>query len=136
AEAIQNRDVKGSHLVSNAGFIRDRDALSQAAKQLLNLEGITTTAVFAIADNTIHLVARSKDIRMNIGNVLQDAFGEIGEVVGHSTEATVAIPLGIFTGLESSEGKRDTLLDLTENAVRTKLFAAMGVEGGESTNGG
>jgi nanoRNase/pAp phosphatase (c-di-AMP/oligoRNAs hydrolase) len=101
----------------------------------LNLEGITTTAVFAIADNTIHLVARSKDIRMNIGNVLQDAFGDIGEAVGHSTEATVEIPLGIFTGLETSEGKRDTLLDLTENAVRTKLFAAMGVEGGESTNG-
>jgi nanoRNase/pAp phosphatase (c-di-AMP/oligoRNAs hydrolase) len=136
AEAIQNRDVKGSHLVSNAGFIRDRDALSQAAKQLLNLEGITTTAVFAIADNTIHLVARSKDIRMNIGNLLQDAFGGTGEVVGHSTEATVEIPLGIFTGLESSEGKRDTLLELTENAVRTKLFAAMGVEGGESANGG
>jgi nanoRNase/pAp phosphatase (c-di-AMP/oligoRNAs hydrolase) len=135
AEAINNRDVKGSHLVSNAGFIRDRDALSQAAKQMLNLEGITTTAVFAIADNTIHLVARSKDIRMNIGNVLQDAFGEMGEIVGHSTEATAEIPLGIFTGLETSEGKRDTLLDLTENAVRTKLFAAMGVEGGESANG-
>ncbi|MDR9382189.1 MAG: DHH family phosphoesterase, partial [Natronomonas sp.] len=28
AEAIRSRDVKGSHLVSNAGFIRDRDALS------------------------------------------------------------------------------------------------------------
>jgi nanoRNase/pAp phosphatase (c-di-AMP/oligoRNAs hydrolase) len=73
---------------------------------------------------------------MNIGNVLQDAFGEMGEVVGHSTEATAEIPLGIFTGLETSEDRRETLLDLTENAVRTKLFAAMGVEGGESANGG
>ncbi|MCY4732351.1 NAD-binding protein [Natronomonas gomsonensis] len=132
AEAIRNREVKGSHLVSNAGFIRDRDALSQAAQHLLNLEGITTSAVFAIADDTIYLAARSKDIRMNIGNVLQDAFGEIGEVVGHSTDASAEIPLGIFTGLEITGDNRETLLSLTEEAVRTKLFEAMGVEGGSS----
>jgi nanoRNase/pAp phosphatase (c-di-AMP/oligoRNAs hydrolase) len=128
AEAIRNREVKGSHLVSNAGFIRDRDALAQAAQHLLNLEGITTTAVFAIADDTIYLAARSKDIRMNIGKVLHDAFGEMGDTAGHSTDASVEIPLGIFTGIEESEDTRDTLLALTEEAVRTKLFEAMGVE--------
>jgi len=135
AEAIRNREVSGSHLVSNAGFIRDRDALSQAAQHLLNLEGITTTAVFAIADDTIYLAARSKDIRMNIGKVLDDAFGDIGEAKGHSTDASVEIPLGIFTGIETSEDNRDTLLDLTEQAVRQKLFDAMGVESGESNGG-
>jgi nanoRNase/pAp phosphatase (c-di-AMP/oligoRNAs hydrolase) len=135
AEAIRNREVKGSHLVSNAGFIRDRDALSQAAQHLLNLEGITTSAVFAIADDTIYLAARSKDIRMNIGKVLQDAFDDVGEVVGHSTDAAAEIPLGIFTGLEVSGDNRDTLLQLTEEAVRSKLFEAMGVESGDSSNG-
>ncbi|MDS0299014.1 DHH family phosphoesterase [Halogeometricum sp. S1BR25-6] len=134
AEAIQNRDVQGSHLVSNAGFIRDRDALGQAAQHLLNLEGVTTTAVFGIVDNNIYLSARSKDIRMNIGNVLQDAFQGIGEAGGHSTQGDVEIPLGIFTGIETSEDNRDTLLQLTEEAVRKKLFAAMGVES-ESGNG-
>jgi nanoRNase/pAp phosphatase (c-di-AMP/oligoRNAs hydrolase) len=135
ADAIRNREVQGSHLVSNAGFIRDRDALSQAAQHLLNLEGITTTAVFAIADDTIYLTARSKDIRMNIGSVLDDAFGETGDVVGHSTDASVEIALGIFTGIEATEENRDTLLELTEQAVRAKLFAAMGVESG-GENGG
>ena len=135
AEAITNREVQGSHLITNAGFIRDRDALSQAAQQLLNLEGITTTAVFGIVDDTIHLSARSKDIRLNIGNVLTDAFGEIGEAAGHSTQASVEIPLGIFTGLESSEGNRTTLLDLAEEAVTRKLFDAMGVESETSSNG-
>jgi nanoRNase/pAp phosphatase (c-di-AMP/oligoRNAs hydrolase) len=134
AEAIRNREVKGSHLVSNAGFIRDRDALAQAAQHLLNLEGITTTAVFAIADDTIYLAARSKDIRMNIGKVLNDAFGDMGETAGHSTDASVEIPLGIFTGIEASEGTRDTLLELTEEAVRSKLFEAMGVD--SDSNGG
>ncbi len=133
AEAITSRDVQGSHLVTNAGFIRDRDALTQAAQHLLNLEGITTTAVFGIADDTIFLAARSKDIRMNIGNVLQDAFDDIGEAAGHSTQASAEIPLGIFTGIETSEDNRDTLLSLTEEAVKKKLFEAMGVDG--ETNG-
>jgi nanoRNase/pAp phosphatase (c-di-AMP/oligoRNAs hydrolase) len=141
AEAIRNRDVQGSHLVSNAGFIRDKTAVSQAAQQLLNLEGITTTAVFAVTDDTIHLAARSKDIRMNIGSVLAEAFGDIGEAKGHSTDATAEIPLGIFTGIETNGDSRETLLRLTEQAVKTKLFEAMGVdvevEGGtEPPNGG
>jgi nanoRNase/pAp phosphatase (c-di-AMP/oligoRNAs hydrolase) len=136
AEAITNREVQGSHLVTNAGFIRDREALTQAAQHLLNLEGITTTAVFGISDETIYLAARSKDIRMNIGNVLADAFGDIGESAGHSTQASVEIPLGIFTGIETSEENRETLLELTEQAVKTKLFDAMGVESAsESANG-
>jgi nanoRNase/pAp phosphatase (c-di-AMP/oligoRNAs hydrolase) len=142
AEAIRNRDVQGSHLVTNAGFIRDKTAVSQAAQQLLNLEGITTTAVFAVTDDTIHLAARSKDIRMNIGAVLSDAFGGIGEARGHATDATAEIPLGIFTGLEGDGASRDTLLTLTERAVKAKLFEAMGVDvemegnGSESSNGG
>ncbi|QLC34546.1 NAD-binding protein [Halarchaeum sp. CBA1220] len=128
AEAITNRDVQGSHLVSDAGFIRNRDALAQAAQQLLNLEGITTTAVFGIVDDTIYLAARSKDIRMNIGKVLQDAFSEIGDAGGHSTQGSAEIPLGIFTGIETSEENRETLLQLTEEAVKRKLFNAMGVD--------
>jgi nanoRNase/pAp phosphatase (c-di-AMP/oligoRNAs hydrolase) len=133
AEAIQNREVRSSHLVSNAGFVRDRDALGQAAQHLLDLEGITSTAVFGIADDTIYLAARSKDIRMNIGTVLGEAFSDSGEAVGHSTQAAVEIPLGIFTGIETSEDNRETLLALADEAVKKKLFDAMGVEVGNKS---
>jgi nanoRNase/pAp phosphatase (c-di-AMP/oligoRNAs hydrolase) len=137
AEAIQNREVQGSHLFSTAGFIRDREALAQAAQHLLNLEGITTTAVLGIADEKIYLAARSKDIRLNIGNVLDEAFSEMGDAAGHSTQGSLEIPLGIFTGIEASGENRDTLLHLTEEAVRRKLFDALGVEGGsgDGSNG-
>ena len=128
AEAIHNREVGGSHLVSNAGFVRDQDALSQAAQHLLNLEGVTTTAVFAIADDAIYLTARSKDIRVDIGRILEEAFDGTGEVAGHSTEASAEIPLGIFTGVDIGEGSRETLLGLTEDAVKSQLFDAMGFE--------
>jgi nanoRNase/pAp phosphatase (c-di-AMP/oligoRNAs hydrolase) len=135
AEAITNREVQGSHLVSNAGFVSNREALAQAAQHLLNLEGITTTGVFGIADDTIYVAARSKDIRIDIGNILQEAYGDIGRPTGHSTQAVAEIPLGIFTGIETTDENRDTLLSLTEEAVKQKLFDAMGVEV-ESENGG
>ncbi|HET7323546.1 MAG TPA: DHH family phosphoesterase [Halococcus sp.] len=128
AEAIRNREVNGSYLISSAGFIHDRDALAQAAQHLLNLEGVTTTAVFAIDDEQITLSARSKDIRLNIRDLLEEAFSEAGETVGHSTDATVTIPLGIFTGIETNDDNRETLLRLTEKAIRRKLFSAMGVD--------
>jgi len=134
AEAIRNREVDGSHLVSNAGFVRDQDALSQAAQHLLSMEGVTTTAVFAIADDVIHLTARSKDIRVDIGRLLEEAFGDTGEVAGHSTEATAEIPLGIFTGIEVSEDNRETLLTLTDEAVKAKLLEVMGFD--SNGNGG
>jgi len=58
----------------------------------------------------------------------------MGDAAGHSTQGSLEIPLGIFTGIESSGDNRDTLLNLTE-AVRRKLFDALGVEGGsESRN--
>jgi len=136
AEAITNRDVSGSHLVSNAGFVRDRDALAQAAQHLLDLEGITTTAVFGIIDDTIYLAARSKDIRLNIVNTLQDAFGDTGEAAGHSTQASAEIPLGLFTSIDASEDNRETLLNLAEEAVKRKLYDAIGVDGSSGSGNG
>jgi len=135
AEAIQNREVRGSHLISNAGFVRDREALSQAAQQLLDLEGITTSAVFGIVDDTITLAARSKDIRINIGSVLRDAFSDVGEAAGHSKQGSAEVPLGLFTGLETTESNRDTLLQLSAEAVRRKLFDTMGLESSSSGSG-
>lgn len=132
AEAIQNREVQGSHLISNAGFVRDRDALAQAAQHLLDLEGITTTAVFGIMEETIYIAARSRDIRMNIRNTLQEAFGDSAEAVGHSTQASAEIELGIFTGIEASEDNRETLLQLAGEAVKSKLFDAIGVDSGSN----
>ncbi len=136
AEAITNREVQGSHLVSNAGYVRDQEVLAQSAKHLLDLEGITTTAVFGVGENTIYLAARSKDIRVDIGRVLEEAFSDTGEVWGHTNQSTVEIPLGIFTGIETTDENRDTLLDLTEEAVKRKLFEAMGVEVSNGSNGG
>jgi nanoRNase/pAp phosphatase (c-di-AMP/oligoRNAs hydrolase) len=121
--AIKNRQVNGSYLMSNVGSIRDRDALPQAADYLLNLEGVTTTIIFGLTEDTIHLSGRSKDARVNVGVVMREAFGEeYGG--GHATSAGAQIPLGVFSGTKD----KHTLMKLVEEAVVKKLFEVIGVD--------
>ncbi len=121
--AIKNRQVTGSYLISNVGSVRDRDALPQAADYLLNLEGVTTTIIFGLTEDTIHLSGRSKDVRVNVGEVMREAFGE-AYGGGHATSAGAQIPLGVFSGTKD----KHTLMKLVEEAVVKKLFEVIGVE--------
>ena len=47
-KAIQNREVRGSYLLSFVEYITDRDSLPQAAELMLQLEGVSTVLVFGI----------------------------------------------------------------------------------------
>jgi len=119
--AITNRAVRGTYLVSNCGFIQDRDALPQAAEFLLKLEGVSTTLCFGIQDDQIHLSGRSNDSRLNLGELLQKAFGE-KNAGGHAQSAGGQVPLGIL-GDTDDKGE---LLNLVEKAVTKQFFAAVG----------
>jgi nanoRNase/pAp phosphatase (c-di-AMP/oligoRNAs hydrolase) len=121
--AIKNRHVSGSYLISNVGSVRDRDALPQAADYLLNLEGVTTTIIFGLTEDTIHLSCRSKDARVNVGVVMREAFGEVYGG-GHATSAGAQIPLGVFSGTKD----KNTLMKLVDEAVVKKLFDVIGVD--------
>ncbi len=124
-EAIKNRQVKGSYLISNVGTIRDRDALAQAADYLLTLEGITTSLVFGLGEDRIYISGRSRDDRVNIGKVMQDAFGE-DKAGGHATLAGAQIPLGVFSGTKDKQ----TLLKLAEEAVVKRFLSVVGMQKG------
>ncbi len=124
-EAIKNREIKGSYLISNVGTIRDREALAQAADYLLNLEGITTTIVFGIGEDHIYISGRSRDVRVNIGKVMRDAFGE-DKAGGHAMLAGAQIPLGVFGGTKDKQ----TLLKLAEEVVVKRLLSVIGIQEG------
>ncbi|VVB95638.1 manganese-dependent inorganic pyrophosphatase [uncultured archaeon] len=124
-EAIKNREIKGSYLISNVGTIRDRDTLAQAADYLLTLEGITTTIVFGLGEDQINISGRSRDIRVNIGKVMRDAFGE-DKAGGHATLAGAQIPLGVFGGTKDKQ----TLLKLAEEVVVKRLLSVIGIQEG------
>lgn len=122
-EAISNRQVIGSYLLTNVGVVRDRDTLPQAADYLLNLEGVSTSIVFGVSEERIFLSGRSNDIRVNLGDVLKKAFGDEA-AGGHSNAAGAQIPLGVFSDIKD----RQTLLRLVNEAVVKKFLNAIGVD--------
>jgi len=96
AEAVRNRTVRGSVLISGIGRTSERDALPQAADYLTTLEGVETAIVFGIVKDGIQISARSTDSRIHIGNVLDGAFSDVGTAGGHREMAGGEVPLGIF----------------------------------------
>ncbi|HNQ30799.1 MAG TPA: DHH family phosphoesterase [Methanoregulaceae archaeon] len=109
--AIANRKIQSGYLFSNVGFIRNRDALPQAADLLITLEGVNTALIYGISDEAIIMSARNRDVRLHIGNVLKEAFGTMGEAGGHPTMAAAVIPLSFFSLAKS---KADLLSLVTE----------------------
>jgi len=122
--AIRNKKIEGSYLISNVGFVHDRDTLPRSADYLLKLEGIATVLVFGIAEDRIVISARSKDIRINIGDIIQKSFGDIGSAGGHQKTAAAQIPLGVFSGVKD----KAILMKLTEEAITRRFRAAVGME--------
>jgi nanoRNase/pAp phosphatase (c-di-AMP/oligoRNAs hydrolase) len=121
--AIRNKRIRGSYLVSFVEFISDRDALPQAAEMMLQLEGVYTVLVFGINGDKVQLSARSSDTRVNLGLILQSAFGKLNSG-GHATMAAGSINLGIL----GDANDRTSLLKVTSDAIRKKFFSAVGAE--------
>ena len=124
AKAIINRRIYKNVVISNVGFITNRDAIAESADFLLRLEGITTVLVFGIVDDRIEISARTRDVRVNVGAVLREAFGDIGSAGGHSQSGGARIPLGIFKLAKD----RNSLLRLAEEAITEKFLEALKVK--------
>jgi nanoRNase/pAp phosphatase (c-di-AMP/oligoRNAs hydrolase) len=123
-EAIKNRRTIGSLLLANAGFIRDRDTLPQAADHLLKLEGVATVLVYGLAKDVVNISGRNKDIRINLGEAMETSFGDIGEAGGHPTAAAAKINLGLFGDAKD----KGSLLKLAEEAITDRFLKVVGVE--------
>ncbi|EMA18704.1 MULTISPECIES: DHH family phosphoesterase [Haloarcula] len=122
ADAIENRTVRGSVLISHVGRTGERDALPQAADYLATLEGVETAIVFGIVEDTIQLSARSTDSRVNIGDVLSESLGDVGSAGGHREMAGGEVPLGIFADYTSDDA---VLVDIVEQVISARLFAGL-----------
>jgi nanoRNase/pAp phosphatase (c-di-AMP/oligoRNAs hydrolase) len=128
--AIANRRIQSGYLFSNVGYVRNRDALPQAADLLITLEGINTALVYGISDEAIIMSARNRDVRLHIGNVLQEAFGTMGDAGGHPSMAAATIPLSYFTMVRSKED----LLSLIMEPLISRFTDIVGLES-EGRNG-
>ena len=124
ARAIHNREIRGAVLTSNVGRLSDRDALSQAADQLLDLEDISTTLVYGFRDGTVYVSARARGGDLDLGETLRDAFDRIGSAGGHVGMAGAQLPLGIFDTVENEDEER-SLSGLVHDMVTDRFYEAL-----------
>ncbi|WP_136718510.1 DHH family phosphoesterase [Halorientalis salina] len=122
SSAIDNRKAIDAVLISHLGRTSERDALPQAVDYLVRLEGVQTAIVFGIVDDAIHVSARSPDPRVHVGNVLNDAFEDVGSGGGHHDVAGGEIPLGIVADYTSDDAQ---LLDMLEQIITARLVAEL-----------
>jgi len=120
--AITNRRTNGAVLISHVGRTTERDSLPQAVDYLVRLEGVETAIVFGLVGDTIQLSARSPDPRVHVGDVLHDAFGDVGNGGGHHDAAGGEIPLGIFSDYTTDD---EQLLDIVEQVITARLVAEL-----------
>ncbi|QZX98370.1 DHH family phosphoesterase [Halobaculum rubrum] len=120
--AIDNRRTNAAVLISHVGRTTERDALPQAVDYLVRLEGVQTAIVFGLVDDAIHFSARSPDARVNVGEILNGAFDDVGSGGGHHDVAGGEVPLGIFADYTSDDAQ---LLEMVEQIVTARLFAEL-----------
>jgi len=120
--AITNRVTEGSVLLSCVGDLSDRDALAQAADRLLNLEDVHATVVYGVLDGTIYVSARARGADIDLGEVLRDAFGQIGSAGGHADMAGAQITLGV---LDSIDDREETLHEIVTSVINDRLLEAV-----------
>lgn len=129
--AIANRKQRGSSMIASVGRTTETDALPQAAEYLLNIEGVDTVLAYGIIGGTIRLSARSLDPRVNMGQLLGTAFGDLGSVGGHNDMAGGWIELGLFG--DDGEDDDDALLSLVDTRISQRFFESLNLEGSSST---
>jgi nanoRNase/pAp phosphatase (c-di-AMP/oligoRNAs hydrolase) len=132
AVAIQNRRVEGEILFSCVGRLSDRDALAQAADQLLMLEEVRTTVVYGYDADTIYVSSRARGTQIDLGEALRDAFDQIGSAGGHVDMAGAQIRLGV---LEAVDEEDESLRQVVEEVVANRFLEAAGQGGTDTVEG-
>jgi nanoRNase/pAp phosphatase (c-di-AMP/oligoRNAs hydrolase) len=131
ARAIKRRVRAGSVLASCVGSINDRDALAQAADQLLTMAGVSTTMVFGFQDGTVYVSARTRGADVDVGEALRQAYGQIGSAGGHVDMAGAQLPMGILGEVEDDEAVESAEAAL-EATLIDRFFEVLGVEPNDS----
>ena len=122
SSAIDNRRTTDAVLISHIGRTSERDALPQAVDYLVRLEGVQTAIVFGIVEDAVHVSARSPDPRVHVGDILHEAFDDVGSGGGHHDVAGGEIPLGIVADFTSDDAQ---LLDMLEQIITARLVAEL-----------
>lgn len=115
----ENQMIIESTIVAGIGIIKvsKRDALPIIADELLRMNGISTSIVFAIIEDCIDISVRSNNITLDVGNFLQDVFDHGG---GKQGAGRAKIPLGFFT-LNGNDEINNDVWQIVKKIVISKV---------------
>lgn len=128
SRAIANKIMKGASLFTTVGYVKDPGTIPRVCKYMLDIEGISTALVLAINATKIYVYAESKNMELNMKNVLKKAFGEWGEVTGGPLQANTSIPLGVFGIAASAESAKPLLLKSISDSISSRYFYVLEAE--------
>ncbi|SEH11669.1 nanoRNase/pAp phosphatase, hydrolyzes c-di-AMP and oligoRNAs [Natronorubrum sediminis] len=131
ARAIKNRIQHDSVAVASVGQINNRDALPQAADQLLAMDGIESTLVFGFKDEMAFLSARSRGSDIDLGETLRDAFERIGSAGGHAGMAGAQLEVGILASADD-EDEVESIVSVVEEVITNRFLEAIDTQPGSS----
>jgi len=118
SKAIKNKKIEDKYVISNVGYIENKESLSQSADLLLKLEGITVSMVIGIIDEYVYISARSRDQILDIGKIITKTFSKMGSAGGHMNFAAAKISLGVFGYTED----KDILVKIVGDTVSNLFF--------------
>ncbi len=117
--AVENKKIRGAYLISNVGYVKEKESISQAADLLVMLEGINTALVFGVVGEDVVISGRNRDVGLNMGGMMQRAFGKDGPAGGRVTSGAARIPLGLFKDLTS---EKKVLIEMIETSIASRFY--------------
>ena len=123
--AVESKKIRGAYLVSNVGYVKDKESIPQAADLLVMLEGINTVLVFGVVGEDVVISGRNRDVGLNMGQIMQKAFGKDGPAGGRVTSGAARIPLGLFKDLTS---EKKVLIEMIEASIASRFYEQLNLE--------
>jgi len=123
--AVEGKKIRGAYLVSNVGYVKDKESIPQAADLLVMLEGINTVLVFGVVGEDVVISGRNRDVGLNMGQIMQKAFGKDGPAGGRVTSGAARIPLGLFKDLTS---EKKVLIEMIEASISSRFYEQLNLE--------
>jgi nanoRNase/pAp phosphatase (c-di-AMP/oligoRNAs hydrolase) len=96
-DALTHRVIIGNVLFAHLGAVSRPDLIPQFADLCLQVKGIEWSVVSGLTGGELHISVRNVGYVKAAGDVMKDAFGELGSAGGHRSAAKAVIPVREWT---------------------------------------
>jgi nanoRNase/pAp phosphatase (c-di-AMP/oligoRNAs hydrolase) len=114
AAGIARRHIADDVVFVHCGAVGYRELVAQFADLFLQVEGVEWSVVSGIVDGDLHVSVRNVGYVRGAGDVVRQAFGDLGSAGGHRSMAKAVVPL---------EDWRARAGDDTDDAIRQGIVA-------------